>query len=119
MAIEDKNSHVLSPLFSPLIIPGEDGLGSLVPKAFYWMSPAMFILIIPAGFRGTCYYYRKAYYRSFLANPAACVVSTPFGDYNGEKEIVPVPKSPSILHVSSRGISVRSILRCLDGHSIP
>ena len=87
MAIEDKNSHVLSPLFSPLIIPGEDGLGALVPKAFYWMSPAMFILIIPAGFRGTCYYYRKAYYRSFFASPAACAVSTPFGDYNGERRL--------------------------------
>ena len=87
MAIEDKGSHVLSPLFSPLIIPGEDGLGSRVPEALWWMSPAMFILIIPAGFRGTCYYYRKAYYRSFFASPAACAVSTPFGDYKGETRL--------------------------------
>lgn len=87
MAIEDKGSHVLSPLFSPLIIPGEDGLGSFVPEYLWWMSPAMFILIIPAGFRGTCYYYRKAYYRSFFASPAACAVSTPFGDYKGETRL--------------------------------
>ena len=87
MAIESNGSHVLSPLFSPLIVPGEDGLGSWVPESLWWMSPAMFILIIPAGFRGTCYYYRKAYYRSFMANPAACAVSTPFGDYNGERRL--------------------------------
>jgi hypothetical protein len=86
-AIDSEGSHVLSPLFSPLIVPGEDGLGSWVPKSLWWMSPAMFILIIPAGFRGTCYYYRKAYYRSFMANPAACAVSTPFGDYNGERKL--------------------------------
>jgi len=87
MAIESEGSHVLSPLFSPLIIPGEDGLGSWVPEFLWWMSPAMFILIVPAGFRGTCYYYRKAYYRSLMVSPAACAVSTPFGDYNGERRL--------------------------------
>jgi hypothetical protein len=87
LAIESEGSHVLSPLFSPLILPGDTGLGSWVPESLWWMSPAMFILIIPAGFRGTCYYYRKAYYRSFMANPAACAVSTPFGDYNGERKL--------------------------------
>jgi hypothetical protein len=87
MAIESNGSHVLSPLFSPLIVPGQDGLGSWVPENLWWMSPAMFILIIPAGFRGTCYYYRKAYYRSLMASPAACAVSTPFGNYNGESKI--------------------------------
>ena len=29
------------------------------------LSPAFLILIFPLGFRLTCYYYRKAYYRSF------------------------------------------------------
>ena len=87
MAIEDQGSHVLSPLYSPLIIPGADGLGSIVPEWLWWMSPAMFILIVPAGFRGTCYYYRKAYYRSFFSSPAACAVSTPFGNYNGERKL--------------------------------
>jgi len=87
MAIESEGSHILSPLYSPLIIPGADGLGSWVPQAFYWMSPAMFILIIPAGFRGTCYYYRKAYYRSLLASPVGCAVSTPFNEYHGERRL--------------------------------
>jgi hypothetical protein len=62
-------------------------LGSVVPTFLWWMSPAMFILIVPAGFRGTCYYYRKAYYRSLLASPVACAVSTPFGEYNGERRL--------------------------------
>jgi hypothetical protein len=87
MAIETGGSHVLSPLFSPLIIPGKDGLGSFVPSFLHWMSPAMFILIFPAGFRGTCYYYRKAYYRSFFASPAACAVSTPHDEYAGETRL--------------------------------
>lgn len=87
MYIEDKGSHVLSPLYSPLVIPGEGDLGALVPEFLIWLSPAMIILVVPAGFRGTCYYYRKAYYRSFFASPSACTVSTPFNDYNGERKL--------------------------------
>lgn len=37
-------------------------------------SPAFLILWIPLFFRGTCYYYRKAYYRSYFAHPPACGV---------------------------------------------
>ena len=28
----------------------------------------------PGGFRATCYYYRKAYYRSFFGSPPGCAV---------------------------------------------
>ena len=39
----------------------------------------------PLGFRGTCYYYRKAYYRAFFADPMACAVGEPRGSgYAGE-----------------------------------
>ena len=31
----------------------------------------------PLGFRATCYYYRKAYYRAFFADPPACAVGEP------------------------------------------
>jgi hypothetical protein len=55
----------LSPFFSPYIRP------AWLPN---WISPALVILWIPLGFRGTCYYYRKAYYRSFFADPFACAV---------------------------------------------
>src|SRR5581483_945468 len=41
----------------------------------WWnISPAFLILWIPGGFRATCYYYRKAYYRSFFLSPPACAV---------------------------------------------
>jgi len=55
----------LSPFFSPYIRP------AWLPA---WFSPAILILWIPLGFRATCYYYRKAYYRSFFADPFACAV---------------------------------------------
>jgi len=88
MYIESEGSHVLSPLYSPLIIPGRgEIIGPLFPSWLLWVSPAMIILAIPAGFRGTCYYYRKAYYRSFFASPSACAVSTPYGDYQGETKL--------------------------------
>jgi hypothetical protein len=58
----------LSPFFSPLIFQGQ------LP---WWFSPAILILWIPLGFRTTCYYYRKAYYRSYFADPPACGVGEP------------------------------------------
>jgi len=87
MAIESQGSHVLSPLFSPLIYPDEN---SWIPKELWWMSPAMFILIFPAGFRGTCYYYRKAYYRAFFQQPTGCAVSKPWNEYKGESGLLVV-----------------------------
>jgi len=69
--------ELLSPLYSPNIaewtpLPG-------------WLSPALLILWAPAGFRLTCYYYRKAYYRSFVGHPRACGVSErPHRGYRGE-----------------------------------
>ena len=35
--------------------------------------------------RGTCYYYRKAYYRAFFADPTACAVGEPWKGYRGER----------------------------------
>ena len=90
MASESEGSPVLSPLFSPLVLPGENQLGSMVPMALAWMSPAMFILIFPAGFRGTCYYYRKAYYRAFMQQPTGCAVSKPWNEYSGENGLLVV-----------------------------
>jgi len=58
----------LSPLFSPLIT------GPWLPS---WVSPGLLILWIPLGFRATCYYYRKAYYRFYFADPPGCAVGEP------------------------------------------
>ena len=58
----------LSPLFSPLIV---------WPDMPRWLSPGLLILWIPIGFRATCYYYRKAYYRFYFADPPGCAVGEP------------------------------------------
>jgi hypothetical protein len=58
----------LSPLFSPLIAPG------WLPA---FISPGLLILWIPLGFRATCYYYRKAYYRFYFFDPPGCAVGEP------------------------------------------
>lgn len=65
----------LSPFFEPLITPG------WLPD---WVSPAIFILWAPLGFRTTCYYYRRAYYRSYFLSPPACAVAEPAKSYSGE-----------------------------------
>jgi hypothetical protein len=67
----------LSPFFSPLI-----GENVLLPAV-----SALIILWIPLGFRTTCYYYRKAYYRSYLLDPPACAVGEPsvHGSYAMER----------------------------------
>jgi hypothetical protein len=64
----------LSPFYSPLL-------------SFSWWkySPAILILGAPLGFRTTCYYYRKAYYRAFFLDPPACAVSeSSKRNYRGE-----------------------------------
>jgi hypothetical protein len=41
-------------------------------------------LIFPLGFRLTCYYYRRSYYRAFWWSPPACSVADAHGSYSGE-----------------------------------
>jgi hypothetical protein len=75
----------ISPFYSPCLTTGCEG--DTFPKLFTgpsWISPALYILIIPLGFRLTCYYYRKAYYRSFWLSPPACAVAEPHERYTGE-----------------------------------
>lgn len=54
------------------------------------VSPAVLILVFPGSFRFTCYYYRKAYYRSFAGSPPGCAVG-PLNSkrkYNGETKLL-------------------------------
>ncbi len=47
-----------------------------------------FVLWVPLGFRATCYYYRKAYYRSFFWDPPACARPDAHGGrYTGERRL--------------------------------
>jgi hypothetical protein len=75
----DTSAYILSPFYSPLLI--WDGMPT-------WLSPAFLVLWAPAGFRVTCYYYRKAYYRAFFLDPAACAVSERKKKYRGETAVL-------------------------------
>jgi hypothetical protein len=87
----------LSPFYSPpLFIQAGQAGGGTVDQAWlgawpsFWpswlpASPAFWIIPLPTMFRGTCYYYRKAYYRSFFGLPPACAVGPmSYGRYEGE-----------------------------------
>ena len=78
----------ISPFYSPCITTSCEG--DTFPKLFTgpsWISPALYILVFPLGFRLTCYYYRKAYYRSFWLAPPACAVAEPHQRYTGEARL--------------------------------
>jgi len=80
----------LSPFYAPLLYDKESPHAwSQEPKPSWWpsflpFSAAVLILAGPGSFRFTCYYYRKAYYRAFWADPPACAVGEPRKSYWGE-----------------------------------
>lgn len=52
------------------------------------ISPALWVVWMPLLFRGTCYYYRKAYHRSFLLDPPSCAVGElRKREYHGETRL--------------------------------
>lgn len=78
---------LLSPFYSPCLavscVPGSSDFGT--PIGSWWiLSPALLILVFPLGFRLTCYYYRKSYYRAFWLSPPACAVPDAHSKYTGE-----------------------------------
>ena len=78
-------SPYLSPFYSPCLgdcVEGASDFGQ--PFAWWPLSAALIILVFPLGFRMTCYYYRKAYYRAFWLSPPACGVAEPHQAYSGE-----------------------------------
>jgi hypothetical protein len=75
----------LSPFYSPCFMKGcPPQISWAQLDGPMWISPALYILIFPLSFRATCYYYRKAYYRSFWLSPPACAVAEPHKRYSGE-----------------------------------
>jgi hypothetical protein len=85
-----QNSHYYAPFYSPCISAScvhptfGGGLPDIAMPIIGLVSPALLILWGPALFRLTCYYYRKAYYRSFWLAPAACAVRDAKAGYTGE-----------------------------------
>jgi hypothetical protein len=80
----------LSPFYSPCVVKSclHPTFGWAFPDVqlpwFGLVSPAFLILWGPGLFRLTCYYYRKAYYRSFWLAPPACAVRDVKRGYTGE-----------------------------------
>ena len=74
----------LSPFYSPCLVTSCQEVTIPLIGSWWNLSPAFLILGIPLGFRGTCYYYRKAYYRSFFGSPPGCGVKDISKSYKGE-----------------------------------
>ena len=72
------NTRFVSPLYNPEV------------HLSWWpenLSPGLIFIWIPIGFRATCYYARKVYYRSLFWKPPGCAVSAArplAGKYHGE-----------------------------------
>ena len=74
----------LSPFYSPCLSTNCQHVTLPLVGSWWVLSPAFLILWVPAGFRATCYYYRKAYYRAFFFSPPACAVADVPRRYSGE-----------------------------------
>jgi hypothetical protein len=80
--------HYLSPFYSPCVsgecAPGSSSLGQWIPAVPPIIPYAFVSLVFVLGFRLSCYYYRRAYYRAFWQSPPACAVREPHATYSGE-----------------------------------
>ncbi len=79
--------HYLTPFYSPCVtdrcVEEASHFGRFLPG--WWIIPdAALTLPFLLLFRLTCYYYRKAYYRSFWLSPPACAVPDGHKEYGGE-----------------------------------
>ncbi len=79
--------HYLTPFYSPCLskgcVPDSAEFGTFLPD--HWFIPFAAITLPFLGlFRLTCYYYRRAYYRSFWLSPPACAVPDAHKTYSGE-----------------------------------
>lgn len=73
----------LSPLYSPCIAASCPAEIRLLGIEWWPLSPAILMMGVILGFRATCYYYRKAYYRAYLLDPPACAV----GEFRGDRYV--------------------------------
>jgi hypothetical protein len=80
--------NYLTPVFSPCVsdacVPHSSHLGVWFPNFPALLPLPILIFPILLGFRATCYYYRKAYYRSAFLSPPACAVPDAARSYKGE-----------------------------------
>ena len=74
----------LSPFYSPCLAANCEHVTFRLIGSGWALSPALLVLWAPGGFRATCYYYRKTYYRSFFGQPPACAARDMKKKYKGE-----------------------------------
>lgn len=77
-----------SPIFDAVPVGFQKFIGWPVDN--FWFPAAILVLWVPIGYRGTCYYMRRIYYRSFFGNPPACAtngVTFRRGKYSGETRL--------------------------------
>ncbi|MBV6758938.1 MULTISPECIES: hypothetical protein [Rhodococcus] len=83
--------HYLTPFYSPCLsdscVPGSSDFGTPIGELPMIIPLGFLVLPFLLGFRLTCYYYRKAYYRSVWFSPPACAVAEPHGKYTGETRL--------------------------------
>jgi len=83
--------HYLTPFYSPCVsgecAPGSSSLGQWFPAVPPIIPYAIVSLPFVLGFRLSCYYYRRAYYRAFWESPPACAVREPHKSYSGETRL--------------------------------
>jgi len=83
--------HYLTPFYSPCVstscAAGSTHLGTWFGHLPMWLPLGFLALPFLLGFRLTCYYYRKAYYRSVWFSPPACAVAEPHAKYTGETRL--------------------------------
>ncbi len=77
---------LISPFYSPCIMAScvAGAKGTFFVINWWHITPALIVLAGPLPFRLTCYYYRRAYYRSFWLSPPACAVADAHRRYSGE-----------------------------------
>lgn len=95
----------LSPFYSPCITSQCPAEVRFLGIDWWPFSPAILLMWVILGFRTTCYYYRKAYYRAYFLDPPACAVGEFRGHaYRGETSF------PFILQNAHRYFLYASIL---------
>ncbi len=87
-----QNSHYyaapyLSPFYSPCVSANCTYQTAPLVGSWWKVSPALAVVWIPLGFRTSCYYFRRVYYRSFWLSPPACAVADARPRYSGESRL--------------------------------
>ncbi|MER7862286.1 MULTISPECIES: hypothetical protein [Amycolatopsis] len=83
--------HYLTPFYSPCVsescVEGSRHFGAWIGELPGFIPLGFLVLPFLLGFRLTCYYYRKAYYRAVWFSPPACAVAEPHAKYTGETRL--------------------------------